>query len=61
MSTLKVGDVVHLNSGSARMTVTNITGGSVSVAWVHFESQQMYTATLHSDCFEKDKSHGSAE
>lgn len=33
MSTIKVGDVVFLNSGSPELTVENITDGFVKCIW----------------------------
>lgn len=51
-----VGDVVYLKSGSARMTVTEVLslGGdnqTLTVVWVHFESQEIRSLTAAKEAF----------
>lgn len=51
-TTLKIGDVVHLNSGSPKMTVHAIDGDEITAVWLTFgEHSELKTAKLHKDMF----------
>lgn len=40
---LEIGDVVHLNSGSPRLTVrTLLDGGDVAVSWISDDNEEHY-------------------
>ena len=45
---MKVGDVVHLNSTSPDLTVTNINDDSVHVAWYNEETGKIEETVLPS-------------
>lgn len=52
----KIGDIVHLNSGSPRMTVTNIhSNGDLEVAWIAFETKEMKTFRASRFAFKIDE------
>lgn len=43
---IKLGDVVVLNSGSARMTVLSIVDGEADLLWSDFDSKELRDATI---------------
>jgi uncharacterized protein YodC (DUF2158 family) len=52
MHKYRIGDIVHLKSGSPKMTVTRVDGDFINVAWVSWESGKENTATYHHTCVE---------
>lgn len=46
-----IGDVVHLKSGSPKMTVTAVNDPWVSVVWIDFHKGDSKELSLHENCF----------
>ena len=51
MNKLNVGDVVRLKSGGPWMTVTSVDGDFVNCTWLHGDSFDCGSLSLHADCF----------
>ena len=49
---MNIGDVVHLVSGSPRMTVTGYTpGGMITASWVAYNTGVPHNITAYPNCF----------